>query len=49
MHERVADRGGRIELASRECMDRERVEALLPWPFPWWKFPKGTRHQKLDK
>ena len=24
MHERVADRGGEIELAKRECVDRER-------------------------
>ena len=24
MHERVADRGGRIEQARRKCMDKER-------------------------
>ena len=24
LHERVADRGGGIELARRECLDRER-------------------------
>ena len=30
MHERGADRGGGIELARKECLDRER------WP-SWWK------------
>ena len=25
MHERVADKGGGIELARRECLDRERI------------------------
>ena len=44
MHERGADREGRLGQARRECLDRER-----------WKlfccglrmFPDGTKHQRL--
>ena len=41
-NERVADRGGGVELTRRECGE---VEALLLWPSPWGTSLEGTRHQ----
>ena len=43
IHERVADKGG-IELARRECLDRERWR---PWPSLLGTFAERTRRQKL--
>ena len=46
MHERVANRRGGIEEASKECMNKE-VEVLLLCPSPWGTFWEGMRHQRL--
>ena len=47
MHERFVDRGRWIEQARRECVDRERWEALQPSPSPQRMFLERTRRQRL--
>ena len=42
MCEKGATRGGGLDQARRECLDRE-VEMFLPWPPPWGTFPEGVR------
>ncbi len=44
MCERGATRGGGLDQARRECLDRERWRLLL-WPSPWGMFPEGARRQ----
>ncbi len=44
IRERGATRGGGLDQAKRECMDRKRWRLFCLWP-PWGTFPEGARHQ----
>ncbi len=45
MCERGATRWGGLVQTKRECLDRERLETILPWPPSWGMLLKGARRQ----